>query len=256
MANYNTYLLDKKGKTTTDLTKGDLYISVSTILKQEGKDLVGWALRTFGPEEEPLKAYYSYMDKVSDLGSRIHAYVEHDLKGTPLKDSQIQEDLLPAIESWENFKSENKIEMLASEKTVFSSRWRTAGTCDLVVKLNDKLYVGDFKTGGVYPSAFTQMAAYKSFMCDEPAKTKIKGIDDADLLVINLHRDGKPVECHTLNSYYKGRIKIEDELGVFHSLRYIWYQRNVKSKKFEAIIKNMRDVMHPLEERFKGAFSL
>lgn len=256
MASYNTYLLDKTGKTTTDLKTGELYVSVSTILKQEGKDLVGWALRTFGPEEEPLKAYYAYMDKVSDLGSRIHAYVEHDLKGTPLKDKDIQEDMLPAIEQWEEFKNDNSIEMVASERIVFSNRWRIAGTVDLVVRLNGKLYVGDFKTGGVYPSAFTQMAAYRSFMMQEPTKTRIKGVEDADLLVINLHRNGDPVKCHTLESYYKGRIKIEDELGVFHSLRYIWYQRNVKSKKFEAIIKNMKDVMHPLEERFKEAFKL
>lgn len=256
MANYNTYLLDKDGKTTSDLKKGDLYISVSTILKQEGKDLVGWALRTFGPQDEPLKAYHAYMEKVSDLGSRIHEFVEYDLKKLDYPDSKVSEDMLPAIESWENFKSANKIEMVESERTVFSPRWRTAGTCDLVVKLNGDLFVGDFKTGGVYPSAFTQMAAYKSFMCQEPVKRKVKGIDDADLLVINLHRDGRPVECHTLDSYYKGRIKIEDELGVFHSLRYIWYQRNVKSKKFEAIIKNMRDVMNPLEERFKEAFKL
>lgn len=256
MANYNTYLLDKTGKTTTDLKKGDLYISVSTILKQEGKDLVSWALRTFGPADEPLKAYQGYMDKVSDLGSRIHSYVEHDLKGIPLKDNQIQEDMLPAIEAWEDFKHDNTIEMVASERTVFSSRWRCAGTCDLVLRLNGTLYVGDFKTGGVYPSAFTQMAAYRALMIQEPAKTKIKGIDDANLLVINLHRNGGPVELHTLDSFHKGKVKIEDELGVFHSLRYIWYHRNIKSKKFEAIIKNMRDVMNPLEERFKEAFSL
>ncbi len=98
------------------------------------------------------------------------------------------------------------------------------------------------------------MAAYRAFMQQE--KKKIKGIDDADLLVINLHRDGKPVELHTLDSYYKGRIKIDDELGVFHSLRYIWFHRNIKSKKFDAVIKNMKDVMHPLEERFKTAFQL
>lgn len=253
---YNCYCLDKNGVVTNDLNKGDLYISVSTVLKQEGKDLVGWALRTFGPEDNPLKAYQAYMDKVSDLGSRIHAYVENDMKGTPIPDKDIQEDMLPAIESWEDFKAANKIEMVASEKIVYSPKWRVAGTVDLVVRLNDKLYVADFKTGGVYASAFTQMAAYKAFMCQEPKKKRIEGIENADLLVLNLHRDGGSLDLHTLDSFNKGRVTIEDELGVFHALRYIWYQRNCKVKKFEAVIKNMRDVLNPLEERFKEAFKL
>src|SRR5258708_2128578 len=110
MANYNTYLLDKNGKTTTDLSTGELYVSVSTILKQEGKDLVGWALRTFGEQDNPMAAYKGYMDKVSSLGSRIHSYVENDLKGTPLTANQIQEDMLPAISSWEDFKHAHTIE--------------------------------------------------------------------------------------------------------------------------------------------------
>lgn len=256
MANYNTYLLDKAGKTTTDLVNGDLYVSVSTILKQEGKDLVGWALRTFGPADEPVKAHKAYMDKVSDLGSRIHSYVEHDLKGEPIDDSLIQADMLPAIESWEQFKNSNDIKLVASERTVSSFRWRVAGTVDLVCRLNGKLYVADFKTGGVYDSAFTQMAAYKAFMCQEPPKRKIKGIEDADLLVINLHRNGGPVELYTLAKFHKEKVTIEDELGVFHSLRYIWYHRNIKSKKFDAIIKNMKDILNPLEKSFKEAFKL
>lgn len=254
MANYNTYLLDKNGKPTASLTRGNLYISVSTILKQEGKDLVSWALRKFGTAESPVKAHQLYMEQVSNLGSRIHLYVEMDLKGTPLKDSEIQADMLPAIESWEEFKSKNEIEMLASERIVFSPTWRCAGTCDLVVRLNGKLAVADFKTGGVYAPAFTQMAAYKAFMCQEPAKKKIPSIEEAELLVINLHRDGGPIELHTLESFYNGKVKIEDELGVFHCLRYIWFHRNAKSKKFEAIVKNMREVFSPLEEKFKEAF--
>jgi len=253
---YNSYLLDKNGNKTIDLENGDLYVSVSTILKGEGKDLITWALRQFGPEENPLKAYQAYMEKVSDLGSRIHAYVEHDLKDIPLDANQVQEDMLPAIKAWHNFKNANKIEMIASERIVFSPKWRIAGTCDLVVKINDVLYVADFKTGGIYPSAFTQMAAYKAFMCQEPKSKRIEGIENADLAVIGLHRDGGPVDFSTLKLYHKGRVSIEDELGVFHCLRYLWFQRNVKSRKFEAVIKNMREVFHPLEERFKEAFKL
>ena len=257
MANYNCYLLDKNGEVTTDLKKGDLYVSVSTILKGEGKDfLVGWALKTFGPQEDPLRAYKHYMDTVSDLGSRIHAYVEKDLKGETIDGNSIREDELPAISSFHKWKNEHTIELIASERIVSSPRYRIAGTVDLVCRIDGKLFVADWKTGGVYASAFTQMAAYKSFLEEEPASRRIKGIKDADIMVLQLPRNGDPLSMHTIDSYHKGRVKIEDELGVFHSLRYIWAQRNMKVKKWEPLIKNMQDVLSPLNERFKKAFKL
>ena len=196
------------------------------------------------------------MDKVSGLGSRIHSYIENDLKGTPLKDSEIQEDMLAAIESWEQFKSEHKIELIESERIVYSPKYRIAGTCDVILKLDGKLYVGDWKTGGIFPSAFTQTAAYLSFLKEEPKSKRIKGIENAGIIVLGVHRDGGAVTVNTLDSYYKGRVTIADELGVFHSLRYIWAIRNLKSRKWEPIIKNMADIISPLEQRFKKAFDL
>jgi hypothetical protein len=256
MANYNTYLLDKNGKQTTDLKKGDLYVSVSTVLKMEGKDLIKWALKSFGTAENPLKAYDNYMERVSSLGSRIHAYVEKDLKGETIDETIIQEDELPAIEAWHNFKDQHSIKLVASERTVFSPRYRVAGTCDLVCELDGRLVVADFKTGSVYPSAFTQMAAYKSFMVEEPKESRLDGIKDAELMVINIHRDGKPVEVHTIDSYYGGLVSIDDELGMFHALRFAWYLRNVKSKKWQPVIKNMQDILSPLNKKFKDKFKL
>lgn len=256
MANYNTYLLDKKGKTTTDLKKGDLYVSVSTVLKMEGKDLITWALRRFGDAASPLAEYQRFMDEVSALGTAIHSYIEHDLKGIPFPDGNVTEKMLSAISAWHDFRDKNKIELIASEKIVFSPKWRIAGTTDAVIKLNGKMYVADIKTGGIYPSAYTQLAIYKACLMQEPKSKRIKGIEDADLLVLGVHRDKSIVECLDLSSYHKGKITIEDELKVFHSLRYIWFMRNIKSKKWEPVIKNMQEILSPLEQKFKEAFSL
>lgn len=248
--------MDKNGNTTTDLKKGDLYISVSTILKMEGKDLVKWALGRFGEAIKPLVAYQEFMDEVSALGTAIHSYIEHDLKGHAFPDKDVTEKMLPAITAWHDFREKNEIELIASEKVVHSSTWRVAGTTDAVIKFNGKLYVADIKTGNIYPSAFTQLAIYKACLCQEPKSRRIKGIEDADLLVLGVHRDKSVVECADLNSYHKGKISIEDELGMFHCMRYMWYLRNIKSKKFEPIIKNMKDILNPLEKRFKEAFEI
>lgn len=253
---YNCYLLSKDGKPTTDLTTGDLYISVSTVLKAEGKDLIPWALRTFGPDEDPMKAYNSFMERVSDLGSRIHLYIEYDLKQTPLDASQIREDMLPAIEAYHTWKNENEVEMIASEQIVFHPKWRIAGTTDLVVRINGKLFVADIKTGSVQSSAYSQMAVYLACLRNVKGKKRIQDIDNADIAVINVHREGKPVEVHTRESFYDGKISINDELGVFHALRFVWFMRNIKSRKWAAVIKNMAEVMSPLEAAFKTAFQI
>lgn len=242
---YNTYLID-----------GKLYVSVSTILNVEGAPaLIPWALKRFGPSDNPLQAYNDFMEDVSDQGTRIHAFIEHTLKGdAKAAASMVSDDIAPAITSFLNWLDENEIEMIQSEYQCKSDKYRVAGTCDLVAKINGKLYVADIKTGSVQAKAFTQMAAYKSMMLE--AGLKIKGLDKAGLAVLNVHRDGGAVKFITHNDYYKGQMDVNDELEIFHSMRYIWGKRSLKNKKFSPIIKDMSSLISPLAEDFKKVFNI
>lgn len=239
---YNAYYID-----------GELYVSVSTILNMESTgDLIGWALSKFGPEENPSQAYKAFMESVSATGTLIHKFVELDFSGKELPAEEMREELMPVFENFFKWKSEHKVECIESEKRCWSEKYRIAGTTDMLAKVDGKLYLIDIKTGSVQPKAFSQLAAYKSFLI-EMGQEEVK---DAELAVLNLHRDGGKCEFITLEDFYDGKSSEKDQLGIFHALRYIWFHRNVKSKKWLPAIKNMEDIISPLEARFKKAFKL
>lgn len=262
MANYNTYLIDKNGKPIfqgkkPDLAKGDLYISVSQILSMLGGGdfLITWALREFGGHLDPLGAHKNYMERVSDLGSKLHKWIEFDLKNQKFPDEEVTEAMLPGIESWEEFKSQHDIEMIDSERVLFSRRYRFAGTLDLRVKIDGKVYIADLKTGSVQHKAFIQLTAYKTMM-------KEMGLSDGseELLVLggadskSKISDGGKVCLHTLDTIFGGRVSEEDLFVRLMCLRELWYQENIKSRKFEPIIKGMAEYIEPITQRFRDAF--
>ena len=245
---YNTYLID-----------GSLFIGVSAILNCEsmGDFLTAWALRTFGSEPDPIAAHKFYMENVSSIGTAIHKYIELDLQGQNA-DNLVNESTIGAIEAYHQWKKENDVEVVCLEKMVHHDAWRCAGTLDAVLKVNGKLYVVDFKTGKYKPRYFTQLSAYWAMLVNEPKKSRIKGIEDAELAVLEILRDGKAGDAKfiTLTDKYDGAVTKEDELGLFHSLRYIWYMRNLKSKQFTPVIKNMDVLLNPMEDDFKKTFNL
>lgn len=245
---YNTYLINK-----------ELYIGVSAILNCEsmGDFLVPWALRTFGSQAEPILAHKAFMESVSATGTAIHKYIELDLLGEKA-DDLVNDQTIAAIESYHKWKSENKVEVITLEKVVHHEDWRCAGTLDAVLKVNDKLYIVDFKTGKFKPRYFTQLSAYWAMLCAEPKKKRIAGIEDAEFAVLEVLRDGSSEDAKfiTLGDKYHGEITREDELGLFHALRYVWYMRNLKSRQFQPIIKNMDSLLSPMEQAFQKTFNL
>lgn len=245
---YNSYLIDN-----------ELYIGVSTVLNIEspGDFLLPWALRTFSKAPDPLAAHRSYMESVSGTGTRIHRYIEEDLAGRSEEAKQFAgEDTIDAIEAFHYWKKNHKIKVLASEKTVHHSGWRCAGTLDGVLEIDDKLYVIDWKSGKFKARYFSQLAAYKSMLLQESKKSRIKGIETAELAVIEVNRDGSPIKLITLADKYSGAITEDDELGVFNALRYVWYLRNFKSKQYNPVIKYMEQLLDPMDEAFQKTFRM
>jgi hypothetical protein len=249
MGNYNSYQKD-----------GEIYVSVSTVLGVESAgDLVKWALNKFGKDtSQPVRDYQDWMTGVAEEGTLIHKFVEYDVKGMQFPTHEYTEKMIPVAELYYDWKLANGLKVVASEIQVYSEKYRIAGTADMVAEVNGKLYVIDIKTGSIRDKMFTQLAAYKSFMCEEPKRTRIKGIEEAGLAILNIHRDGeKQIEFLTLEDYYKDHdVTYKDHVGVFHALRYIWYVRNVKSRKWAAVIKNMQDLISPMEKRFKAKFKI
>lgn len=262
MAHYNCYLIAKDGtpvfyKDKPDLSKGDLYISVSQILGMAGAGdfLITWALKEFGGRLDPIRAHKDYMEKVSDLGSRLHKWIEYDLKNLEYPEAELSEAMLPGITSWEAFKTEHEIELVDSERVLFSRRYRFAGTVDLRLKIDGQLYIADLKTGSVQNKAFTQLAAYKHMMkemglSDGSEKLLVLGGSDSK----NKIADGGKVIMHTLESWFRGGMTEADLFSSLMCLRELWRLENLKSRKFEPVVKGMQEFMDPIIQRFRDSF--
>lgn len=98
----------------------------------------------------------------------------------------IDEKLNQQITNFIQWSEKNCVKFLASEKRLYSEKYWTAGTCDVIFEIKGKKYVGDIKTSsGIYDrTPFFQVAAYR-MMCEEMGEK-----DFAGTIIINLKKNG------------------------------------------------------------------
>jgi hypothetical protein len=89
-------------------------------------------------------AYVASRDNSADIGTRVHRWIEYHIKG---KDLKIEDDMKPGVESFLRWEEEFKPEYLYSERPLYSESLDLCGTTDVGIRINDKVYRLDFKTG-------------------------------------------------------------------------------------------------------------
>ncbi len=161
-------------------TRHSFYPRTTTFLNMLPKPWLGaWAARTVAefaveyrdtwvglPKTDAIKLLkgspWTKRDDAGDRGSAVHKAIESYLTGKPLPDGLNEEEYECAIAA-ENFLKDAEVEVLAVELTVFSDRWRVAGTLDISCLIGGVLYIVDWKTAGkgVYPEAGIQLAFYQ-----------------------------------------------------------------------------------------------
>jgi hypothetical protein len=142
---------------------GDIYYpSVTNILQYfpKGKFFENW-LKDVGHNAEFIAK------KSADDGTLTHSLIEKyltgekldwlDEKGNTNYSLHVWQMLLKFVEFWET----EKPELIESEIHLFSHEHKIAGTCDLVIKLKDELWILDIKTSNsLHTSYDLQLAAY------------------------------------------------------------------------------------------------
>lgn len=112
-------------------------------------------------------AHAKKRDAAGDSGSNVHEYAECLFKGLPLPELKT-DDAKRGVEAFHKWYDSHKIEILASERTLFSQSHYYAGTCDFVAKIDGQYVIGDFKTGKrIYNEARLQTAAYQQALQEE-----------------------------------------------------------------------------------------
>lgn len=111
-----------------------------------------------------LDKHYGDRDQsAANLGSTVHAICDRIAKGEiDYIVGNPNGDVTPYVDGFLKFIEDHKPEFLETEVTVYSRKHGFAGTADMFVKIGDKTYVVDIKTGkSVWPEAALQIAAYR-----------------------------------------------------------------------------------------------
>ena len=172
----HTYTLDGKpipGVTTTIRKSTDKPALVGAAARETAL----WAVHHYGLVGELGEdkwvaackaAYRDQWNAAGKRGTLLHEAARQLVAGDPItpvgaEGNQWPDDVIRSAEQLAKFMDEWDAEPLISERPVYHSEHRWAGTLDLVAKVRDgRVLLLDYKTGsGVYPEASMQLAAYR-----------------------------------------------------------------------------------------------
>jgi hypothetical protein len=138
------------------------YPSVSSILNYFPKNQFfhSW-LKDVGHNSDIIAS------KAAAEGTQVHNAVEAFLNGEEIKWLDAFGNAMYSLDVWKmilkfaDFWNKYKPELVATEYHLFSDKYKYAGTADIIVRLNDKLWLLDVKTSNsLHTSYDLQLAAY------------------------------------------------------------------------------------------------
>ena len=178
-----------KGLRFYETPTGEKYPSITTVLgKQPGKQkgLQEWRDRVGAKQAQIISG------KAARRGSVFHNIVENYLQDEDISDFKQQNFMAWCMFGEMKSHLDEKInEVVLQEQTMFSSKFKVAGRCDLIGVYKDKLSVVDFKTTTTTKKEewigdyFIQCAAYAS-MFEEHTGEPVE-----DVVIMMVAEDGE-----------------------------------------------------------------
>lgn len=132
---------------------------------------------------EARKAHTVKRDKAADIGTLVHKACEEWIKSQT--EPTLDEQGMKMFGHFKQWATDNKVKFLESEKHLYSESMFLGGICDMVVEIDGQVWIADIKTGGVYPEAFYQMAAYQMLLEEMGSPLKITGH-----IILGIKKDG------------------------------------------------------------------
>ncbi len=128
-----------------------------------------------------------------------------------------------------------KPEILAVEKVLVSDKLGFGSQIDLVINLNGKTIIVDHKTGGLYDTAFVQLAAYRALWSEFFPKIKIDTVAVMHLEAQTRGRDkaGKNIQGQGWKLEFAENI--DKDFADFLAIQQIWKRKNPAWKPFNAL---------------------
>jgi len=182
---YLKRIVEKKGEQINFLDQrfyrtedGEYYPSVTTILGYypKNKFFESW-LKDVGHNSDII------VRKASEEGTAVHDAIEKFLDGEEIKWMDSNGHANFSLEVWKmilrftEFWKTTKPELLASEIHLLNHEHKYAGTCDLVMKIDGKVWLLDIKTSNSLHTSYNlQLSAYAKAWNDLYPEEKIEKI--------------------------------------------------------------------------------
>ena len=136
-------------------------------------------------------------DEAGEIGTLAHKYCEAYIKKekvdtTDYSENQIKKAII-AFDAFKQWNSQVKPEYIESEIKLVSDKFKTGGTCDLILKIKNKLVIADLKTSkGLYDEFIVQLGAYRKLYELQTGNKITSG------LLLRLDKEGNGFEQHQI----------------------------------------------------------
>ena len=213
-----------KGKKARYKYEGRGIPSVTELLSfidQEG--LINWANK-IGREGIDNK---DVVTKAADFGTMVHESIEMYLKNKPVEHPNVCLDAF--IKWWEGLNGSHTVKILGQEQSLISEFF--AGTYDLLISIDGKPYLVDFKTSNsVGYKYFMQLAAYRYLLYT------VKSINIEGCIILQFNKEEPKYREYTLqyNNPYDYEF-IENCYRAFMGLAYTYYNVKLCQRQFGTI---------------------
>jgi len=152
----------------TGLAKDYLMENLKTLIEDTKGDKIAALI------EEAVKQHSVKKQIAADVGTQIHNWVGQFIKAKSEKEwPEIPKDpqVYNGISAFLKWVNEYEVKFVASEKVVYSKKYKYAGFMDAEAIIKKKLGVVDFKSSkAIYPEMRFQVAAYQAAAEEENGK--------------------------------------------------------------------------------------
>lgn len=164
------------GREYVNSATGEAFVSITTALKAVAKpDLNNWIAKVTSEycdqnwddlsgmhpdlrREKIREAHLAISGPKADLGSAVHSVLDNWAKGIPSESSKQTDSY---VNQFTRFLMDYRPRFIETEVTV-GSRAGYAGTADAIAEINGKVWILDWKSGGVYEEYGMQLAALRN----------------------------------------------------------------------------------------------
>lgn len=186
------------------------------------------------------KGYKATLQRSADIGTHAHTAIEYYLKNEDYfsLNNNIPYDVLKEaysafeafISYWEMLNKNCKVELLGSELTLISKYF--GGTCDAIFRIDDSIYIFDFKTSNSISYKYIlQLAAYK-YILEKYLYIPING-----LCILQLSKFNEGYNEYIFNlSDEETKKLIDDAQDFFFELVIAYWKRILIENKFKGVI--------------------